>query len=287
MSEDFSEIGHQPDPDGGQKVNDANSLMWNGYLVFFGWILANRLGVPLPATPALLAAGALSAFGELRYSNVLMLAILATVISDSVWYELGKRHGGRILRYLCRISLQPDSCVRRAEGFLATHGLKSLLVTKFLPGMNRTILPLTGVVHVSYPRFFFFDVVGAALWAAVYSGLGFAFSEQFELALRHAKSLGIYGAIALAVLLGVGYAGYKFAVRKRLAHQLQMERISVDDLSAMMERGENVAVVDLRHPMDYLPDPRIIPGALRIEPKEFEERHEEIPRDREIILYCT
>jgi membrane protein DedA with SNARE-associated domain len=268
-------------------VNGADSLMWNGYLVFFGWILVNRLGVPLPATPALLAAGALSALGELRYSNVLMLAVLATVISDSVWYELGKRHGGRILRYLCRISLQPDSCVRRAETFLANHGLKSLLVTKFLPGMNRTILPLTGVVHVSYPRFFLFDVAGAALWAAAYSGLGFAFSDQFQQALRHAKSLGLYGGIALAVFVVLGYAGYKFARREQFAHHLQMERISVEDLHAKMERGDGVAVVDLRHPLDYLPDPRTIPGSLRIKPEEFEERHEEIPRDREIILYCT
>lgn len=261
--------------------------MWDGYLVFFGWILVNRLGVPLPATPALLAAGALSGLGELRYTNVLMLAVLATVISDSIWYELGKRHGGRILRYLCRISLQPDSCVRSAEGFLARHGLKSLLITKFLPGMNRTILPLTGVVHVSYPRFFLFDVVGAALWAAVYLGLGFAFSDEFQEALHHAKSLGIYGAIALSVLVLLGYLGYKVARREQLAHHLQMERISVEDLQAKMERGDGVAVVDLRHPLDYLPDPRTIPGALRIKPEEFEERHEEIPRDREIILYCT
>lgn len=261
--------------------------MWNGYFVFFGWILANRMGFPLPATPALLAAGALSGLGELRLSNVVMLAVLATVISDSVWYELGKRHGARILRYLCRISLQPDSCVRRAEGFLARHGLKSLLFTKFLPGMNRTILPLTGVVHVSYPRFFMFDAVGAVLWAAFYSGLGFAFSDEFELALRHAKAMGIYGAIALGVLVLLAYIAYKFARREHLMHELQMERISADDLNAKIGRGEEVAVIDLRHPLDYIPDPRTIPGALRIEPEEFEERHQEIPRDREVILYCT
>lgn len=279
--------GHEvPGPDK-RIVNGAHSLMWNGYLVFFGWILVNRLGVPLPATPALLAAGALSAFGELRFSNVVMLAVLATVISDSVWYELGKRHGGRILRFLCRISLQPDSCVRSAEGFLARHGLKSLLVTKFLPGMNRTILPLTGVVHVSYPRFFLFDVIGAALWAAVYSGLGFAFSDEFQQALHHAKSLGMYGAIALGVLAVLAYAAYKIARRKQLAHQLDTERISVEELNDKMQRGEDIALVDLRHPLDYLPDPRTIPGALRMKPEDVEERQLEIPRDREVVLYCT
>lgn len=193
-------------------------LGWNGYLIFFGWIFANRLGVPLPATPALLAAGALAGSGELRYGLVVLVAVVATLVSDTVWYELGKRHGARILRFLFRLSVEPESCMQRAQSFLARHGMKSLLVTKFLPGMNRTILPLTGMVHVSYGRFFAFDVLGAAVWAGVYSGLGFAFSDQFEQALRHAKTLGIYGAVALAGLFLFAYVAWKISQSRNAEH---------------------------------------------------------------------
>jgi len=197
----------------------SNVLGWNGYLIFFGWICGNRLGIPLPATPALLAAGALAGSGELRFGLVLLLAVVATLISDTVWYELGKRYGARILRFLCRFSMQPDTCMQRAESFLTRHGLKSLLITKFLPGMNRTVLPLTGVYHVSYSRFFVFDLFGAVIWAGAYSGLGFAFSDKFELALRHARSLGIYGAVLLAGLIALAIVLFKLAQPRHAASE--------------------------------------------------------------------
>ncbi|MFB3814106.1 MAG: DedA family protein [Terriglobales bacterium] len=192
----------------------SNVLGWNGYLLFFVWICANRLGIPLPATPALLTAGALAGSGELTFGLVLLLAVVATLISDTVWYELGKRYGARILRLFCRLSLQSDACIQHAETFLMRHGLKSLLITKFLPGMNRTVLPLVGVYHVSYGRFLAFDLFGAAIWAGAYSGLGFAFSDEFERALWHAKSLGIYGAVLLAAVIVLAIVLFKRAQRQ-------------------------------------------------------------------------
>jgi len=176
---------------------------WNGYLIFFFWILGNRAGVPIPATPALLLAGALSGFGELRLGMVLLLAIVATVLSDSLWFELGRRYGTRVLALLCRITFLPPTFVNRAERIIHRHGMPSLLVTKFIPGMNRTTLPLTGITQTSYLKFLVFDVVGAALWAAAYLVLGYVLRNELEAAARYAHHAGWLCA-TLAVLGAVG-----------------------------------------------------------------------------------
>ncbi len=176
---------------------------WDGYLVFFFWILGNRAGVPIPATPALLVAGALSGLGELRLGMVLLLAVVATVLSDSLWFVLGRRHGVRVLSLLCRITFQPHTLVGRAERIMRQHGMRSLLITKFIPGMNRTTLPLTGITESSYAKFLVFDVAGAALWAAAYLVLGYVLRDQLEAAARYAYHAGWMCAL-LAALGAVG-----------------------------------------------------------------------------------
>ncbi|MFB3917790.1 MAG: DedA family protein [Terriglobales bacterium] len=189
---------------------------WDGYLVFFLWILGNRIGVPIPATPALLLAGALSGFGELRLGTVLLLAIVATVASDSVWFELGRRYGTRVLVLLCRLTFQSHTLVSRAKRLMHLHGMRSLLITKFIPGMNRTMLPLTGISERSFARFLMFDAVGAAIWATAYLGLGFLLREELESAVRYAKHAGwLLGTIA--VLAGAGfYVFWRLVQRNRV-----------------------------------------------------------------------
>ncbi len=201
-------------------------LIFKGYLVFFLWILANRLGVPLPATPALLAAGALAGMGEWRILLVLLLAITATLASDSVWFALGRRYGQRILRLLCRVALQPESCARRAQDFLARHGVRSLLISKFIPGMNRTLLPLTGTTRVGYSRFVAYDFFGALIWAGAYSGCGYIFSDALEEAVRRSSKLGWYAGALLAVVIIISYLAWKYVVR---TESLLQEAVMVED----------------------------------------------------------
>jgi membrane protein DedA with SNARE-associated domain len=260
-------------------------LAWDGYLVFFLWILGNRIGVPIPATPALLIAGALSGTGELRLAKVVVLAVVATLLSDSVWFELGRRHGLYVLKLLCRLAIEPDTCQRRAETFMLRHGVRSLLVAKFIPGMNRTMLPLTGMTRCSYPRFLAFDAVGAALWATGYTGLGYIFSEELERAVRYAAHIGwVAGVAAALALLGV-YFAVRLVERQRVARLRKLERLSPKELDRRLRAGEEITVIDLRNPFDVNFDPAIIPGARRVAAEDLDQQP--IPPDRATVLYCA
>lgn len=189
---------------------------WDGYLVFFLWILGNRIGVPIPATPALLLAGALSGIGELRLASVVLLATVATVLSDSVWFALGRRYGTRVLALVCRLTFQSHRLVSRAKRLIHLHGMRSLLVTKFIPGMNRTVLPLTGIGHASFTKFLIFDAIGAALWATAYLGLGFLLRNELESAARYAKHAGwLLGAVALVAGIAI-YFLWRLVQRNRM-----------------------------------------------------------------------
>jgi membrane protein DedA with SNARE-associated domain len=189
-------------------------LLTHGYLAFFFWILANRIGAPLPATPVLLAAGALSGMGELKFVSVVALAVLATLMSDTVWFALGRRHGSRMLKLLCRLALQPDSVAHRAQDLVHRHGTRFLLVAKFIPGMNRASLPLTGSSRVSYPRFLAYDFVGATFWVCGYLGLGYVFSEQLHRLAAVAPTFGALTA-AFAILLIAVYVAIRYFKRPR------------------------------------------------------------------------
>ena len=255
-----------------------------GYAVLFFWILANRAGVPLPATPALLGAGVLAGAGQLRFSLVLGLVTIATLASDSLWFWLGRRYGHRILNLLCRFSMEPENCIRRTEHFLIQHGVRSLLVTKFIPGMNRTVLPLTGTARTTYPRFLGWDTAGTILWVLVYAGLGYIFSTEIQEAAG--KLLRIGGWVGLALFAAFAYAAIKVINRRRVLYEV-VERISAGDLHKRITGGEKVAVIDLRDPAELVPDQRTIPGALRMLPAQAEEYWKGLPEGVELVLYCT
>jgi len=261
-------------------------LIRHGYTVIFAFVLAEQLGFPLPAIPVLLAAGALAGTGKLSFPLVLGVAVAGAVLADSFWYELGRRRGIRVLQLLCRISLEPDSCVRRTEEVFVRHGARSLLVAKFIPGINTAAPPLAGIVRMKYPRFLAFDSVGAFLWAGGFLGLGWLFSDQLERVGGEAARLGGW---LLVLLIGgaAGYIAWKYYQRQRFLRELRIARITAHELKQKLDAGENVVVVDLRHKIDFEAEPEAIPGALHVPPEEFEQRHGEIPRDRELILYCT
>jgi membrane protein DedA with SNARE-associated domain len=261
-------------------------LVRHGYGVVFASVLVEQLGLPLPAIPVLLAAGALAGSGKLSLSLILTLAVAAALIGDTVWYEIGRRRGARVLGLLCRISLEPDSCVRRTETTFAGHGSKSLLVAKFVPGLSTVAPPLAGVFQMRFPRFLLFDSAGTLLWAGVFIGLGYVFSHQIEGISDRAAALGGW----LLVLLAAGLAaflGWKYFERRRFLHELHVARITPEELRAKLDGGEEVVIVDLRHSLDLDADPVVIPGAQHLLLEEFEQHHHTIPRDREIVLYCT
>jgi membrane protein DedA with SNARE-associated domain len=261
----------------------ADFLIGHGYALLFGWVLLEQLGLPIPAVPLLIAAGALARAGKMNLTFAVALAFMAVILADLFWYSLGRYRGGRILKLLCRVSLEPDSCVRRTENLFVRHGVHSLLIAKFVPGLNTAAPALAGIFRMPVRRFMIFDSLGALFWVVIFTSVGLIFSDQLEqIALR-------WGGWLVAVLAGslAAYVLWKFIQRQRFIRGLRIARITPKELMDKLTAGENISIVDLRQPMDIEAFPQMIPGALRIGMEEIEDRHGEIPRDRDVVLYCS
>jgi membrane protein DedA with SNARE-associated domain len=261
-------------------------LLHHGYLVVFVWVFAEQAGLPVPSSPILLAAGALAGTHHLKLAVCLLLAVLASVVSDTLWYQLGHRKGIKVLQWLCRISLEPDSCVRRTELLFEQQGARSLLIAKFVPGLSAVATPLAGIFHMRLRRFLLFDVLGAILWAGTFLGVGYLFADQIEDVAAHASTLGS-GLLVLVVAVLAAYILSKYVARQRFLRTLRIGRITVDELKQKIDAGEELSIVDLRHSLDFEADPETIPGAVHIDSKELSEKNDLLPLDREIVLYCT
>lgn len=257
-----------------------------GYAVFFFWILANRIGMPLPATPALVGAGVFAGNGEMRLALILLIGVGATLIADTVWFWLGRHYGHRILNLMCRFSMDSDACVNRAEHFMQRHGIKSLFISKFVPGMNHTVLPLTGTARTPLGRFLLWDAAGALLWAGAYVGIGYAFSEEIQDAADRIIRIGGEAVIIGLVVLLLVYVVAKILRRRRAVSEV-IQRITAGELRKKMDDGQKLVIVDLRDDVEFEPDSRIIPGALRVDAGAMEDFCKELDLEDEIILYCT
>jgi len=256
----------------------------HGYGLLFFWVLAEQSAIPLPSVPLLLAAGALIRTGRLQVLPAIACCVIAAAIADTIWFQLGSHGGRRILRLLCRVSLEPDSCVRQTENAFLKFGMRSLLVSKFIPGLNAVAAPLAGNSKRSYWRFLLYDLMGTSIWSASYLALGYLFSDQLETVFVYASRMGS-SLILLVAGLFVLWIGWKFIQRRRFLRQLDVARINPEELRDRLNAGENLFMVDLR---TRLPDyPNVIPGAIRISPEELAAHSQEIPRDREIILFCS
>lgn len=254
--------------------------------LLFWFVFIEQLGVPLPALPVLIAAGALAGAGSMNVMAAIVLPVAASLGPDLLWYWLGRLRGGKILGILCRISLEPDSCVRKTENMFTRHGARSLLVAKFVPGLSTVTPPLAGIVGMSVSRFLFYDGVGALVWAVTCVALGYFFSSQLEqVALFLAQTGWALGVILIGGL--VIFIGVKFYYRQRFLRSLRMARITVDELKQKLDAGEPLTIVDVRHALDLEANPHLIPGALHMSIEEIDLRHHEIPRDQEIVLYCA
>jgi membrane protein DedA with SNARE-associated domain len=261
-------------------------LVRHGTAVVFAAVFIEQMGVPLPAAPWLLAAGALAADGKLNWFVVLSAATFSSVLADMIWFYLGRYRGQRVLGFLCRMSLEPDSCVRSTQDIFTRYGMRGVIVAKFIPGLSTLAPPLAGSSGVKASRFFFFDGLGSLLYAGCFILLGLLFSRQLEQIIAALAGLG-NGALGVVVGLVALYIGYKYLQRRKLLNELRMARITVDELHRMLETGENPIILDLRPRAALEQDPLLIRGALHMPMEEVELRHEEIPRDRDIILYCS
>lgn len=264
----------------------TQSVLTYGLPLVFAIVLLEQLGAPIPAIPVLVVAGALSMDRDLSAWQVLFVAVGASLVADTVWFLLGRSQGHRILKTLCRISLSPDSCVRQTESVFARWGMPSLLVAKFVPGFSTVAPPMAGATRATLGEFLLFDGGGALLWAGAGVAGGMIFHRAIDRALAYLAS---FGGAAFAVL-GVGliiFIAFKWWQRRRFYKVLRMARISVEDLRRLMDEGQSPVVLDVRTVKGRSLDPRRIRGASVLDAEHLDEALRDLPRDREIVLYCT
>jgi membrane protein DedA with SNARE-associated domain len=249
-------------------------------------VVAEQVGVPLPAVPALLAVGALAAHG--RASSLLVIGAIAAVALpvDLVWHELGRRRGASVLLRLCRVSLEPDVCVSRTQDLFLRHGVRALLVAKFLPGLTTVMPPLAGIFGVPRLRFALYDLAGVVLWAGSWMGVGYLFSDTIEMVALRVSELGRAAGLVVAAAL-VGYVGLKYLRRRLFLRRLRIARVAPEDVKRKLDAGEDVAILDVRSALDVAATPFAIPGSRWIPADAMDDHVADIPRDRDLIVYCS
>ena len=261
-------------------------ILQHGYSLLFLFVLADQIGAPVPAGPMLLAAGAMAGQGWIHFLPALLLGVAAALASNLLWYWIGRFKGTSVLSLLCRISLNPDSCVRNTAALFSRYGSRSLLVAKFIPGLNTIAPPLAGIVRMPLASFLFYDSLGAGIWVGGMIGLGYAFSYEIETLFASALRMGSFLGV---VLLGglAAFVGWKYVQRRKFLRQIQMTRIGAEELKGKLERGEDLAIFDVRHPMEFHADPEVIPGAVYASLEGWKEEDYSRLKDKEVIVYCV
>jgi membrane protein DedA with SNARE-associated domain len=259
-------------------------LIQHGYVLLFFWILAEQAALPVPSLPLLLACGALARVDKMDLRLVLLYGLAACLIADNVWFQLGKRRGAKILHFICRIALEPDSCVRLTENAFVKYGLRSLLVAKFVPGLNAVAAPLAGSSGARLELFLMYDCLGALIWIGTCTCIGYVAGDQIELVAEYAMRMGSWLGLLIVGLLAA-WIGWKFVQRRRFVRKLTVARITAGELRDKLRAGEKVFIIDVRSSLDN--EMSAIPEALRISLDQLATRHLEIPRDRDIVLFCT
>jgi membrane protein DedA with SNARE-associated domain/rhodanese-related sulfurtransferase len=261
-------------------------LITYGYLLLFFWVLVEQLGIPLPATPILLAAGALSAEGQISFPLALLAALAGSLTSDTAWFLIGRKYGHHVLRILCKLSLEPTICVRRTQDSFGRRRQVTLMIAKFVPGLATLAPPVAGQHGMSYAEFLFFDAIGATAWMGALLTVGRLFGDALK---RDPSLLNWVGRFSGALLvLGILVFLVGRILRRRMVlKELVSARLEPEELKRQLDAGEPVYIVDLRHPLELLPDPFTLPGAFHFSPESLATRHLEIPRDRDVVLFCT
>ena len=249
-------------------------------------VLLNQIGLPVPAVPTLIVAGALGARGHVPLTLLLLGSVTACVAADFGWYLIGEKYGIRVLKTLCKVSLEPDSCVSQTQTRFERWGVNSLVIAKFVPGLSIVAPPMAGALRIGRLRFAGLSIAAAALWVGAFLAAGAVFNSQIDWLLGELSRFGSIAGMGVALIL-VCYISFKWWERMRFYRVLRMARISVGDLYALIQAGAEPVIVDVRSTTARELEPRWIPGALHVPIPDVARLLKELPRDREIILYCT
>lgn len=261
-------------------------LLTYGYFLIFGWVLLEQIGLPLPATPVLLAAGALSATDHMSFAGALLAGSIACLLADTSWFYIGRQYGHTVLRLLCKFSLESTVCVRRTHDSFGKRGAYTLLFAKFVPGLSVIAPPVAGQTGMPFTRFLAFDAAGSLIWTGSLLLAGRLFGDLLNRDPRVLNWAGRFGGMLL--LLGIlGFLASRIYRRQVYMKKLRTARLEPQTLKQMLDAGEQVYIVDLRHPLELVPDPRTLPGAHHLSPDMLTLRSADIPTDRDVVLFCT
>jgi len=268
-------------------THDLVSLLGQyGLALVFANVLIEQMGLPVPAVPTLVVAGALATEGKLSMPLLFAVALAACLLADIAWYIAGRRFGNRVMKLLCRISLTPDYCVSETQARFERWGVNTMVIAKFVPGLATIAPPLAGATRIAWPRFLFFNSLGGALWVGAGLGGGILLGPYIEPLLTWLDQIGSIAVVIIAALL-TAYIAFKWWDRRRFFTMLRMARISVDELYRLIDAGLKPVIVDVRSQTARALEPRRIPGALHVPLHAVDHHVNDLPRDREIILYCT
>ena len=263
----------------------AGPLLQYGLVIVFANVLITQLGAPLPAIPTMIVAGALAREGYWPVALVLAVAVAASLIGDLPWFYAGRRYGHRVLNTLCRVSMEPETCVRQTENIFDRWGPPSLMIAKFVPGFATVAPPIAGAFELPLAPFLAYSAVGALLWAGAAVGVGMIFHSQVDEALRWVAEMGGRAVLVIGAI-GVFYIAMKWLERWFLVRLLRMVRVTVDELQEQMQSGAVPVILDVRSAAAQKLDPRRIPGALMIDTAN-PVLHPDISPDRDVVIYCT
>jgi len=264
----------------------TNFLMTYGLVFLFANVLVDQIGLPIPAIPSLIIAGAAAAEGRLPITGLFISCVVATLVAGSAWYYAGEHFSSRVMKTLCLISLTPETCVSKGIADFERWGMKSLLIADFIPGFSIIAPTLAGATRIGWSRFLLFSTLGAFLWVGSWLAVGMILKGQVEYFLMLLEDMGTI-AIAIIGALLVSYITYKWWERHRFFAMLRMARISADELYRLMTSGQSPVIVDVRSQTARAFEPRRIPGALHVPLYAVDQHVKGLPRDRDIILYCT
>lgn len=254
-----------------------------GLIAIFALVLVEQIGIPLPSYPLLIIAGSWSTRGGASPPQIIEVAVAASLIADYGWYLAGQRLGSRVLRGMCRLSLEPDSCVSDSEKVFARFGNRVLLVAKFVPGLGAVATAMSGVVGASLLGFAFYDLVGSVLWAGSGVALGAIFHDAVDDVFVEIGRLGKVGGLLIAGLLAC-FLALKYWRRHQFFVQLRTSRISVAELARLLTLDPKPTVIDARSPESRARD-GTIPGALPVSTIDTDLAN--VRFDGEVVVYCA
>ncbi len=247
-------------------------------------VFLQQLGLPIPAVPTMIVAGAMAASARISAPGAFAVSVLASVVADLLWFWAGRRYGYKVLKFLCRVSLSPDTCVRQTEGIFERYGFFSVVVSKFVPGFSTVAPPMAGALRMRLGSFVGAAFASAALWVGAAMAAGWLFSRQVDAALAWMAGNAALAATLVGALFAA-YLLYKAWQRWRLARFVLASRITVDELAAHLDARRPVHLVDVGSKLAHSHRPRI-PGALSLDLDEIDRAAGDFPTDRDIVLYC-